>query len=242
MSFSSDIKDEILHNISIEERKAEKFGELLTEVKTKASLADEFKEYMDLSTIDEHTIKAILKGAFLSAGCIVDPQNDYHFEIVIKNKACADYIYNLLSLLEFTPKLLRRNKASAYVIYFKESEQISIFLSLIGASKAMLKFEQIRVEKDVKNTINRSVNCETANLSKTIKTSVKQIEAINKIRKKGKFDTLNEKLKYTAKLREKYPNESLEFISSKTTGEHKVTKSGLKHRLDKLIQIAQKIT
>ena len=99
------------------------------------------------------------------------------------------------------------------VATLKEAEQISFLLSLLGASKALLKFEQIRVEKNVKNSINRTINCETANLSKTIQASVKQIEAITKLRNAGKFESLNDTLKDTAILREAFPNESLEFLS-----------------------------
>ena len=128
-----------------------------------------------------------------------------------------------------------------YTVYIKEAEQISIFLSMIGASNSMLNFEQIRVIKDVKNNINRTINCETANLAKTINSSVKQIEAIDKIKKAGKYDTLNDKLKYTASLRLKYKNESLDAISKKTSGQNYISKSGLKHRLDKLIEIANEL-
>ena len=95
--------------------------------------------------------------------------------------------------------------------------------------------------KEVKNNINRNINCETANLSKTIAASVLQLEAINKLKNNGKFNSLSDKLKYTASLREKYPHESLDFISSKTTGDNKITKSGLKHRLDKIVALANSL-
>ena len=245
MSFSSDIKKEILDNFSNKKVsdcciQAEKFGEYVTVVKHKKDIEDTYKEFFEISKISECCIKSILKGAFLSSGCIVNPQNDYHFELVLKNKSCSEYILDLLSVLEFTPRLLKREKINSYVVYIKEAEQISFFLSLVGASKALLKFEQIRVEKNVKNSINRTINCETANLSKTIQASVKQIEAINKIRKVGKFESLNDKLKDTAILREKFPNESLDYLSNYTEKNgDKISKSGLKHRLDKIIEIAE---
>lgn len=244
MSFSSDVKVEVLNNFSKNKKscciKAEKFGEYLTSVPLKNILNDEFKEYLDISKLNECCIKSIFKGVFLGSGCIVDPLVDYHFEVIFKNKACGEYFLNLLSVLDFTPKLIKRKKQN--IVYFKESEQISLFLSLLGANNAVLKFEQIRVEKEVKNKINRTTNCETANLSKTINSAVKQIEAINKLKKNGKFASLNEKLKYTANLRLKYPTESLDYISSKTTNNEKgkISKSGLKHRLDKIIEIAEK--
>jgi DNA-binding protein WhiA len=242
MSFSSDVKDEILENIGNKTKdcciKAEKFGEIITGISLKNELLKDYKSFLDISKLNECCIKCILKGAFLSTGCIVDPSLDYHFEIIIKNKSCAQYIYNLLSLLDFTPKLLKRKKMNSYVIYLKDSEQISIFLSIISVNRALLKFEEIRVEKEVKNNINRSVNCETANIAKTINASVKQLEAIKKIKKAGKFNNLNDKLKYIAVLREKHKNDSLEELALKTIGENKISKSGIKHRLDKIIQIA----
>ncbi|MEG0872841.1 MAG: DNA-binding protein WhiA [Clostridia bacterium] len=245
MSFSSDVKSEILEGSSKEKKecciKAEKFGELLTKTPLKENLVQEYKQYLDIAKLNECCIKSILKGAFLGAGCIVEPNIDYHFEILVKNKSCCEYLFNLLSLLEFTPKIMKRKKQKVYTIYFKESDQISIFLSIIGTNKAMLKFEEIRVEKDVSNNVNRTLNCELANLEKTIVSSVKQINAIEKLKKSKHWNSLNDKLKYTSYLRMKYKNDSLEQIASKTKGENKISKSGLKHRLDKIIELAEKI-
>lgn len=248
MSFSSKIKEEILKSYSKKQSdcciRAERFGENLVQSAHKADLS-EYNELFDISKLDECCIKSVLKGAFLGSGCIVNPENDYHFEIVIKNKACADYLFNLFSVLEFTPKILKRKKVNSYILYIKDSEQISYFLSIIGASKAMLNFEEIRVTKDVKNQINRTTNCQTANIAKTIKSSVAQIEAINKIKNKGKFESLNDKLKYTASLRLKYPNESLDYISKITKQSSNendyISKSGLKHRLDKIVEYADEL-
>jgi len=146
-----------------------------------------------------------------------------------------------LSLLEFTPKLVKRPKANLYVVYFKESEQISFMLSLLEANRCMLKFEGIRVIKDVNNSKNRASNCEIANMTKSINSAMIQLNAINVIRKKGRFSTLSDKLKYTASLREQYPTDTLEQIASRTEGKDKVSKSGLKHRLDKIIAIAEEL-
>lgn len=245
MSFSEKIKNEILNNIDNGENNyylnAESFGELLTQTNVKYQLKDEFNEYFDISKLDERCIKSILKGIFLSAGCVVNPHLDYHLEIYFKNKACTEYIYDVLSLLEFTPKILKRKSANSYVIYIKESDQIVTFLGLLEANKAVLDFEQIRVEKQVKNNINRNINCETANLNKTISSSVKQIEAIKKLKKEGKFNSLDDKLKYVASLRERYQDKSLSYIASNMTNENKLSKSGLKHRLDKIMEIADEL-
>jgi hypothetical protein len=245
MSFSSQVKEEILNKISRKKENmylpAESFGEYLTQASFKNDLNEEFGKYFKIEKLTEKEIKAILKGAFLSSGYIADPNLDYQLEINFKNKACADFLYNLLSVLEFTPRLLKRKNSKLYSLYLKDSNQISTFLGMIEVDKAVLEFEKVRVEKEVKNNINRNINCETANFAKTIKSSLKQIEAINKIKDNNLFDNLNEKLKYTAKLRLKYPNESLEFISNQTKNKDYITKSGLKHRLDKIIQIAQNL-
>ncbi len=243
MSFSSDIKSELLNKIDKINKScckdAEAFGEHITTENVKADLNLEYKLFLDIPKLKECCIKSILIGTFLSSGCIINPNTDYHLEILFKNKALAEYYLNLLSVLDLSPKLLKRNigKSHIYVIYIKEAEQISTFLSIIGAVSSLLKFEEIRVEKDVKNNINRSINCETANLSKTIRASVIQINAIEKIKKKGKYDSLDDKLKEVASLREQYNDESLEYLAKII----KISKSGLNHRLDKIIKISEEL-
>ena len=245
MSFSGQVREEILKFYDKNKDpyliKAEKFGEYLTEAQYKNDLLKDFSDYFEISNLSEEEIKTVIKGVFLASGCIVDPKNDYRFEASFKNKSCAEYFLDMLSLLDFTPKLVKRPKANVYVIYFKESEQISYMLSLLEANKSMLQFEEIRVVKDVNNTKNRMSNCEMANMTKSVNSSLKQLEAIKKIKNNGRFSILSEKLKYTASLREKYPTATLEEISAKTEGKNKVSKSGLKHRLDKLMQIADEI-
>lgn len=245
MSFSGQVREEILKFYDKNKDpyliKAEKFGEYLTQAQYKNDLLNDFSDYFEISNLSEEEIKTVIKGVFLASGCIVDPKNDYRFEASFKNKSCAEYFLDMLALLDFTPKLVKRPKANVYVVYFKESEQISYMLSLLEANKSMLQFEEIRVVKDVNNTKNRMSNCEMANMTKSVNSSLKQLEAIKKIKNNGRFSILSEKLKYTASLREKYPTATLEEISAKTEGKNKVSKSGLKHRLDKLIQIADEL-
>ena len=245
MSFSGQVREEILKFYDKNKDpyliKAEKFGEYLTEAQYKNDLSKDFSDYFEISNLSEEEIKTVIKGVFLASGCIVDPKNDYRFEASFKNKSCAEYFLDMLALLDFTPKLVKRPKANVYVVYFKESEQISYMLSLLEANKSMLQFEEIRVVKDVNNTKNRMSNCEIANMTKSVNSALKQLEAIKKIKNNGRFSMLSEKLKYTASLREKYPTATLEEISAKTEGKNKVSKSGLKHRLDKLMQIADEI-
>ena len=245
MSFSGQVREEILEYYTKRKEpyliKAERFGEALTEVQYKNDLISEYNDYFDISNLSEDEIKTVIKGVFLASGCIVNPNNDYRFEASFKNKSCAEYFLDLLSLLDFTPKIIKRQKAGIYVVYFRESEQISYMLSLLEANRCMLQFEQIRVIKDVNNSKNRMNNCELANATKSINSALTQLDAIKTIREKGRFSFLNEKLKYTASLREEYPTDTLEQIASKTEGKNKVSKSGLKHRLDKLIQIANEL-
>ncbi len=245
MSFASDVKEEVLSSFSTNKKvcciAAEKFGEKLTQAYMKYEIDSEFNKYFDIAKLDDCCIKSIIKGAFLGAGYIVDPVYDYHFEILTKNKACAEYLFNLLSVLEFTPKIIKKKKLNLFSIYIKDSEQISLILSILGANTGVLKFEQVRVEKDVKNNINRAINCEAANISKTVNSAVKQIDAIEKIKKAGILNKLDDKLKYTIYLREKYPDGSLDFLSTKSSDENKVSKSGLKHRFDKIIKIAKNL-
>lgn len=243
MSFSGEVRDEILEYYNKKRDpyiiKAERFGEYLTEAQYKNDLMVDFEDYFNISNLSEEEIKTVIKGVFLASGCIIDPNKDYRFEATFKNKACAEYFMDMLSLLEFTPKLVKRPKANVYVVYFKESEQISFMLSLLEANRCMLKFEGIRVIKDVNNSKNRASNCEIANMTKSINSAMIQLNAIKVIRKRGRFSKLSDKLKYTASLREQYPTDTLEQIASKTEGKDKVSKSGLKHRLDKIIQIAE---
>lgn len=245
MSFSGQVREEILKFYDKNKDpyliKAEKFGEYLTEAQYKNDLLRDFNDYFEISNLSEEEIKTVIKGVFLASGCIVDPNSDYRFEASFKNKSCAEYFIDMLALLDFTPKLVKRPKANVYIVYFKESEQISYMLSLLEANKSMLQFEEIRVLKDVNNTKNRMSNCEIANMTKSVNSALKQLEAIKTIKNSGRFSMLSEKLKYTASLREKYPTATLEEIAAKTSGKNKISKSGLKHRLDKLIQIADDI-
>ena len=245
MSFSGQVREEILKFYDKNKDpyliKAEKFGEYLTEAQYKNDLLKDFNDYFEISNLSEEEIKTVIKGVFLASGCIVDQNSDYRFEASFKNKSCAEYFIDMLALLDFTPKLVKRPKANVYIVYFKESEQISYMLSLLEANKSMLQFEEIRVLKDVNNTKNRMSNCEIANMTKSVNSALKQLEAIKTIKNSGRFSMLSEKLKYTASLREKYPTATLEEIAAKTSGKNKISKSGLKHRLDKLIQIADDI-
>ena len=235
MSFSQDIKDEIL-SIKANKKccsKVQKLAELLTE--------DEKVNLSELkSMIKENGCcrKAFLRGVFLGTGCIVNPNTDYHFEVTAKLKKNANFILNIMNnIIGFDAKIIKR-ASNLYVIYIKDSEKISIILSYLGANKALLKYENIRVERSIKNNINRSINCETANLTKTISAAYKQISAIEKLEKNGVLSKLPEELREICSLRVNNPELSLEELSKLCKSG--ITKSGVNHRLKKIMEIAEK--
>lgn len=160
-----------------------------------------------LQTKKEEKLRAIVRGVFLGSGSINNPENKYHLEIVVKNERKLEEIQKLLQQLGINAKkMITQNK---YSIYIKEGEEISKFLALIGANKAVMKFEDIRIQKEMRGKVNRLVNCETANLNKTINASIEQISAIKKLQETGKFNKLEENLKEIAILRLENPNMSL---------------------------------
>ena len=183
---------------------------------------------------NEEEKKAIIRGAFMGAGSINNPEREYHLEIEFTNKENVDKISNLL--LEFGIKTKNMKTKNKYYVYFKDGEQISKFLALIGASKAVMKFEEIRVQKEMRGKVNRIVNCETANLNKTINAAVEQISAIRKLQKTGKFRKLDDNLKEIAILRLENPNMSLIELGKKL--KEPLGKSGVNYRLKKIMEIA----
>ena len=238
MSFSQDIKEEILRDHKLNKccKEVEKLAENLTE---SYEYIDFSKGVLDNLKKNKCCRKSFLRGLFLGTGCIVDPNTDYHFEITCKNKKTAGHICELLNeLIGFNFKVIRRS-INQYVIYSKDSEEISLILSFLGASSSLLKFENIRVERSIKNNINRNINCETANLSKTISAAYTQIMAIEKLEKSNKFKELPIELREIGNLRKKHPEMSLSDLTSLYGG--RLTKSGINHRLKKIVEISKDI-
>lgn len=184
----------------------------------------------DLETEEEK--KALIRGIFLGSGSINDPTKKYHLEILLNDKDVVQYIQNILKSFNIKAKILEMNNT----IYIKEGEEISKFLAFIGAQKSVLKYEEIRVMREIRNNVNRQVNCETANLNKTISASVMQIEAINYLKKVKKYEELPTGLQEIAELRLEYPEMSLKDLGSLL--ENPLGKSGVNHRLKKIIEIA----
>ena len=194
-------------------------------------------EYI-VGSLDE--IKAYIRGSFYARGSINDPKtSQYHLEFLYDNKFEAVFIQRLLNEFELNAKILMREKK--YMVYIKDSDDISDFLKLIGASQGVMYYENIRALKEQKNITNRLNNCEQANTDKILMSSNEQIKDINLIVEKLGEEFLDEKLLEAANYRCKYPESSLLELSeimSMETGKN-ITKSGLNHR--KIKEIASRL-
>ena len=175
-------------------------------------------------------LKCFVRGLFMGSGSINNPKSKYHLECSVKNEDVANIIVRLMEENDIFIKQ-REN-----IIYIKEGEEISKFLAFIGASKSVLEFEEIRVQRSMNNKVNRIVNCKAANLNKVLNASVEQIDAIRKLKQNGKFEKLDDSLKEIANLRLEYPDMPLSELGSKLS--NPVGKSGVNYRLKKIIKIA----
>ena len=187
----------------------------------------------------ENLEKAYIRGAFLGSGSINNPKNKYHIEITLNSASKAEDILEILSKYGINFKMLYANNEnkSKNSIYSKDGEEISKFLAFIGANSSVLKFEEIRVYRDMRNNVNRIVNCETANLAKTVDAAVKQINAINKLKENGKFNSLPDNLKELANLRIENPESSLIELGKKL--KEPVGKSGVNYRMKKILELGE---
>ncbi|MBQ2917465.1 MAG: DNA-binding protein WhiA [Clostridia bacterium] len=183
---------------------------------------------------DEQLARLLIRESFIKKGFINDPNKEYHLEILFKSKKKADELKEII--VNFGIDIKSTKKGSDHMLYLKDGEEISSFLALMGAAKAVLKFEEIRVIKDTRNNINRLVNCETANLNKTINAAVKQIEDIKKLKKNRKFEELPDNLKEVANLRLENPDSTYEELGKMLS--KPIGKSGVSHRLEKISKIA----
>ncbi|MBQ9341918.1 MAG: DNA-binding protein WhiA [Lachnospiraceae bacterium] len=181
--------------------------------------------------------RAYLRGAFFSAGSVTDPGKGYHLEIVSPNDDKADRIISEFAYFGIeVKKVIRKGHV---VCYIKEGEQISDALNVIGAHTALMELENVRIIKEVRNDVNRRVNCETANINKTVNAAVKQIEDIEYIDKHLGLDNLSPLLQETARIRLENPEAPLKELAGLLGGD--CGKSGLNHRLKKLHAIAEEL-
>lgn len=182
--------------------------------------------------------RAYLRGAFLAGGSVNHPEtSSYHLEIFSFYEEHNESLLQLLDYFGIKAKMIERKKG--FVLYLKEGERISEFLNVVGAHQALLKFEDVRIMKDMRNSVNRLVNCETANLNKTVGAAMRQVENIILIRNTVGLDQLPERLQEIAKLRIEHQDISLKELGEMLEG--KVSKSGVNHRMRKIEEFANQI-
>lgn len=180
---------------------------------------------------------AFLRGCFFAGGSAIDPLKRYHLELTTSHLQASRELEVLLRECGYPPKNIARN--SSFVTYFKQSDQIEDFLTFIGAPVASMQVMSAKMEKDLRNSVNRRLNCDTANLDKAVEAAQKQAETIRKLQTAGKLDQLPDKLRQTAELRLENPELPLSELALILNPP--VTKSCLNHRLRKLMELAEEL-
>ncbi|WP_315119040.1 DNA-binding protein WhiA [uncultured Clostridium sp.] len=186
---------------------------------------------------DDKTRRAYIRGAFLGGGSISNPEKTYHLEFVTNNNNYAENLSKVINTYGLNAKVIQRK--NSYIVYLKEGEQIIDLLNIIGAHSSLLELENVRIMKEMRNNVNRLVNCETANLSKTVNAAVRQAESIKLIKQEIGLKRLPQNLREIAELRLKFPDESLKELGEMLNPP--VGKSGVNHRLRKIEKIAEEL-
>ena len=202
------------------------------------------QELLDCLSLRSNTVflnscckKAFFRGAFLSSGSITDPEKGYHLEIVCSTIDDALSLKELMEDLSLKPKITTRKKAN--VVYIKDSDQISLALGLMEAPTSLMNFENIRILKGMRNDVNRKVNCETANINKTVSAALSQLEDIQLIKEIMGLEKLTSNLEAVANARLENPDASLVELGKMISPQ--LGKSGVNHRLRKLSDIASRL-
>lgn len=277
MSFSSQVKDELSHNIAtsrhcrlaflaslitftchcvndtivpcIDNEYAKNNIERLTKLLNLDIDSVEGKKSLKLKNVDNRfTIdpilierncckQAFIMGAFLATGSVTNPEKGYHFEIVCDYLLHANVLMGIIKDFGAQPKLIERKKN--YVVYLKDASTIVDILNLMGAHKSLMNMENVRILKDMRNIVNRRVNCETANINKTVNAAVKQIEDIEYIKMTKGLEYLPPSLRMVASLRLEEPETPLKELGEKL--DPPLGKSGVNHRLRKISAIASEL-
>lgn len=181
--------------------------------------------------------RAYIRGAFLGGGSVTNPEKNYHLEFVTHSEEYAHDLCELINSCGLNSKVIQRK--NSFIVYIKEGEQIVDILNIMGAHSCLLELENIRIMKEMRNNVNRLVNCETANLSKTVNAAVRQVESIKLIQSKIGLKRLPQNLREIAELRLEYPDESLKELGEMLIPP--VGKSGVNHRLRKIEKIAEEL-
>ena len=203
-------------------------------------LADTLALHVNLPLVEEDCCKAaFLRGAFLAGGSVTDPEKGYHIEIATTHKSVARETYVLMhEILGFYPKSAQRG--GGQVLYLKQSDLISDFLTFLGAPVAAMGIMEAKLEKELNNKVNRRCNCDDANTSKVVEAAQEQLAAIRLLKEKGVLDKLPPKLQQAALAREENPESALSELAGMM--EPPITKPAMNHRLKKLVQMAKEIT
>ncbi len=196
--------------------------------------------HINLPVVEEECCKAsFLRGAFLAGGSVTDPAKGYHIELTTTHQSVAREGYALIfEVLGFSPKTAKRG--GGQVLYLKQSDLISDFLTYLGAPVAAMGIIEARLEKELNNRVNRRCNCDDANTSKVVEAAQEQLAAIKTLRNKGLYEHLPAKLLQAAKAREENPELSLTELAAMM--EPPITKPAMNHRLKKLVAMAQEAT
>lgn len=205
----------------------DKFGHTLNETSLRINRAN---------ISDECCASAFLRGAFLACGTVTAPERGYHLEFVVPYKRLCMDMMKFMDELNLKPKYIVRK--GNHVIYFKDSESIEDILAIIGAQDASLYVMGIKIEKDVKNKVNRKLNFEISNINKTVDAANIQLDAIELIEKKMGISSLPDNLQAIARLRLEYPEASLSELGKLL--DEPISRSGINHRLNRLVKIAEK--
>ncbi len=192
--------------------------------------------HINLGVLENDCCKvAFMRGAFLAGGSATDPQKNYHLELITGHFNVSNEVVSMLFEMGFSARNSRRG--GNCVTYLKQSEAIEDLLTTLGAPVAAMEIMKAKVEKDMRNSINRKVNCDTANVEKTVNAAIAQIEAIRSLEESGALDGLGEKFKETARLRVEHPEASIAELAA--MADPPVTKSCLNHRLRKIMELAK---
>ena len=200
----------------------------------------QLKETVPLDFLDDDAkVRSYLRGAFLATGSVNNPEtSSYHLEIYSLYEDHNQTICEMMNRYGLNARTAKRR--SGYITYLKEAEKIADFLSLIGATSSMLKFEDVRIMRDMRNSVNRIVNCENANFNKVADAANRQIESIKYLDKKIGLNNLPVKLQEIAIARMAHPEVSLKELGELVPG-GPISKSGVNHRLRKIMEQAEKM-
>ncbi|MBR0427045.1 MAG: DNA-binding protein WhiA [Clostridia bacterium] len=227
----------LLKNVDINDFKIDLQGKVYV-ITAKSPKVIEYLKQTETQGLKDFLVKAeelekraFVRGLFMGSGSVNNPENKYHLEIKVENSELIKFLIEVLKDFNINLKSIEKG------IYIKEGEEISKFLAFIGANKSVLEFEQIRVQRDMNNKINRLVNCKTANLNKILNASVEQINAIKKLKENGNFNKMDKSLQELAELRLEYPDMPLAELGKKL--KNPVGKSGVNYRLKKIIELSK---